>query len=476
MAKNKDEKIETKPMMEILEEVRQKRNSELTNRGRTDISVEMVEFFGKGEQTGKDIIRLIEKQEFEDKPAQFLEKFYLVEDGNPELVAVKNPETDEILPVGIEENARQSWDVEKDDIEKCIEEREKQLEAIAQELGIDKEEIKNLSEIDLEQKVQERMQERPEEEKEEEQKEDGVEELSEKEAESISAGNEIRLDTQIDSRGTTLGKELDMNDYTKIMVVHSYKLTQMTDVNGNKGKRGEMKMGFIAQKKDGTYETVPETKLRMYRGDNKEVTAIRNPQEIETKNNDSIYEISGTNKKLSIRQTDPYGIPEVYLASSTRDNDKNMGERLQDKYDGTDRTDVEVRQLFNSNKGEYQADKMVDEAESHEKADCDEDRLSVENVDGDRNTGHQHDVVMQIRNMGTDLHNEIINRIKESCGISREDEAERYLNEVVEDMTENEKNELQEKPKEEIIEEINNQAQEIAEQEYRSPSDNRGTH
>ena len=43
--------------------------------------------------------------------------------------------------------------------------------------------------------------------------------------------NSVDLDVQIDTKGTTLGKELNMDGYSKLLVVHSYKLSLKTYVH-----------------------------------------------------------------------------------------------------------------------------------------------------------------------------------------------------------------------------------------------------
>lgn len=440
-------------IMDILQEVRDKRNQELRRQNRTDISVISVMFLGEGKQTGKQVIRLIEKQEFYDKPPQYFEKFYLAERGRFELVAVKDSISEEILPVGKEGNSRQYWNEEREDIEECIEEREAQLKAIAKELGISEEEIMALSEIDLEQKVQEKV---GETERGKEKEDEDKIQFSSEQAESLSAGNEINLDAQIDDKGTTLRKAIGLDEYEAIIVVHAYKLADITNQSGEKGKvKHDQKFGFIGMKKDGTAETISEDKLRKYTGGNREVTGIKNPEGIETEQNDDIFEIGGnSDKRLSIRQSDPYGIPEVYYIQNTRDNDGQVGQKLQDKYDGTERTDVDVRGLFRQNNGEYQADKMMDEAESHENAGCNEEELTVENIDGDTTTGHQH-IEKKDEKITSGLTDELIIEIAQKCRVS-EETARQYVEEVANE------NNIEEMTNEQIVEE----AEEIAERDY----------
>ena len=270
-----------------------------------------------------------------------------------------------------------------------------------------------MSEIELQQKVEEKQEEK-EEEKDKNQKDEEPKQLSEEETKKIKmAGmNEIRLNSQVDSRGTTLGKVLKLDEYEKIMVVHSH---QLSDVNQN---RHHMKFGLVAQKADGTFEKIPEDVLRPYRGSNREVTEINNKENVEVKNEECMFEVPGTNKRLVINQKDPYGIPDVYLSQNTRDNDGQMAQKLQDRYDGTEKQDVEVRALFNSNKGINQSQKSVEEVREHEKAGCDE--IDIDEADGNKNTGHIH------FDLRSDEQQKAVEEIMEKGKVSRE-EAEAKL-------------------------------------------------
>ena len=206
--------------------------------------------------------------------------------------------------------------------------------------------------------------------------------------------NEVQLDAYIDSEGTSLGEILGLEEYTEIKIIPTYKLSKFNDNKGNRGKVHNLQFGILGKRKDsdkdGTekYDVISEEKLKPYRGQNREVAEINNKDHVEMKNEECIYEIPGTNKKIVISQKEPYGIPDVYLAQNTHDNEGNVAQKLQDRYAGTDRTDIEVRALFDRDKGEYQADKMHDELKQHEKAGCENNTL--DEVDGDKTTGHQH--------------------------------------------------------------------------------------
>lgn len=394
-------KQKTKTTIEILEEIQNFRNEQIKAGKMTNIFVTEVQLIGTGENSGRNIYRLLEDVYSEDEKGEsqkMTQELFFEYKNEPVLVGVRNPQTQGIIvPIGFEGDRRQEWDAEREDIEKCLEERAKQIRAIAAEIGISEEEMDSLSEIELEHKIVEMgislNQDEEEQQKVEgkEEREDEAKQISQKQAQSLGSINEISLEAPIDTKGNTLGKELGLDEYAKIMVVHSYKLSNLTDSQGNKGKRENLKFGFIAQKRDGTYEAIPLDKISMYRGENREVTTISDDEEdkqVETKNDEYIFNTPKSNKKLVIRQSDPYGIPNVYLAQTTRDNDGLVGQELQDRFDGTERTDVEVRKLFNPNKGVDQIDQMKDEAEAHEEVGCDD--LSIKEVDGDRTTGHQH--------------------------------------------------------------------------------------
>lgn len=385
--------MKQKSQMEILQEIRNFRNSELNESGKTNIAVVKVDYLGIGKDTEKDIYRLTEEMYFEDKPTEIIEKFYEYNEEMPKLVAAKMPNSD-ILPTDLNRAENEEWDIMKNDIETIIEQREEQLQKVAEALGISKEEIKNMSEIDLEQKIYEGKENSngklKDENREDEREGAKTERLTEKQVKSIGARNEIDTNIQIDSKGTTLKKEAGL-DYDKIIPVYSEKLSEFTDDNGNKGNRTISKFGWAGKKGD-SYEAIPPEKISLYRGGNREVTTIKNPQEVQTQKEENIFEIKGSRKRLVVNQSDTYGVPKVSLAESTRDNEGNIAEELQDKYDGTQKADIEVRKLFNSNQGTEHINEMYAEAEEHINANCDE--LTLDEVDGDENTGHKHQITI----------------------------------------------------------------------------------
>lgn len=372
-----DNKINIQEKLNRLKEIRKQIYDNSKNQG--VMTYNKVEFLGKMPKTEKEVFRVIEKYS-KDNSTEIIEFFYEIKDNEFKMIGVKNKDTyGEIIPT-------KEYIDEKDEIqfiEKAIEERTKELEILAKELGISDEEIINLGEIDLEQKIENKEKEIKEE-KEHEQNENEPQEISkEKMNKSGQIGlNEVDLNAQVDGKGTRLKDVLKLDGYTKIMVVHSYKLAEMTNADGEKGKNQIEKYSLIAQKADGTYETLPQ--LEPDRGENKRITKINNKDDVETKKVDNRFKVPGSDDSIIVDPEDPYNIPNVYLSRNTPDNDGQLAQRLQDKYDGTERTDIEVRAVFNANRGEYMTKEAVKEAREHPE-DCEK---GVEEADGDKNTGH----------------------------------------------------------------------------------------
>ena len=200
--------------------------------------------------------------------------------------------------------------------------------------------------------------------------------------------NSAKTNVAIDTKGNTLGKELELEEYESVLVVHSYKLAELENSEGKKGNVIPAPYSLVGRKKDGTLEVIPKTKLEYDRRSNREVVEINDKENVEVKNEECIFKVPNSNKRIAINQNDPYGIPEIYYGKIDKENEGNVMQSVQDERDGTQKKDVEVRALFNSNKGEYQIDKMHDEVESHIKAGCKD--LGKEEVDGDISTGHRH--------------------------------------------------------------------------------------
>lgn len=303
------------------------------------------------------------------------ERFYCEDSGKSELIAVRDLETGEILPIGINGDKNEKWSTQKKDIEEFVKQRERVMNYVSKKEKIDTKNIEEIKEIDLEQNLEKR---------------EEKEKFTEKQVKSIGGtSNEVKTSAQIDSRGTTLGKALGLEEYESIYAVS---VSKLKDISSDSIQTGNTLLAPIGKKKDGTYEVISNEKLRPYSGNNNEITEIDDePESVKIRKERNIFEVPNTGKRLVINQEESYGVPNIYYAENTRENDGNVGQKLQDKYDGTRSTDVKMRELFNKNRGNYNIDKMQDEAEMHRDNKCDE--LGIDEVDGDMSTGHIHNVI-----------------------------------------------------------------------------------
>ncbi len=378
-----------KNMQEKLNELKEIRKQIYNNnKDQGVMTYNKVEFLGKGEKTGKELYRVIEEYSLGEDKTERRAFFYEFENDSFDLIVFKRGDdifpTEDYLKEGKIVDGKWESSIH-DDIVRCVEERDNELRAIAKELRISEDEISNLGKIDLEQKIDNKGKENKDE-KEPEHNENEAQKISEEKLKkSGQIGlNEVNLNAQVDGKGTRLKDILKLDGYTKIMVVHSYKLPELTNSEGKRGKNSIEKYSLIAQKSDGTYETIPQ--LEPDRGGNKEITEINDKDDVETKKVDNRFKIPGSDYSFVIDPKDPYNIPNIYLSRNTPDNDGQLAQRIQDKYDGTESTDIEVRAIFNAYRGKYMTKEAVKEAREHP-TECEK---GVEEVDGDKNTGHVH--------------------------------------------------------------------------------------
>ena len=122
---------------------------------------------------------------------------------------------------------------------------QKELKEIAKALGINEEDINSMSEMELAQEIEQKEESQGTEEKHEEK------EINEEEVKQISnQKQEINLNTKVDDK-RTLGQALDLDtsEYTKVAIVYSDRLNEITNSDD---KINNTRYSFVAIRKDGT--------------------------------------------------------------------------------------------------------------------------------------------------------------------------------------------------------------------------------
>ena len=363
--------------------------SKINSKEKNEILIQNIIYLGK--INNRDVFRLYERDTKLDNASYGLYKYF---DENGDLKLIKN--------IGEKEEWLQSddiqWDLMKDEIDKNEALIEEELEQFAEELGISSEDLEKVAEIDLNQEVIDKKRDEEEEEQELdedlEDKKDTPEKSEKKKFEQTSnyknVLTEINTDSKVNQQGMTLGKALDL-DYTKIAVVHADNLRDIRDENGNRLGATTKDVAIIGFKEvDGKQivEKVPDNKLRYYRGIDNSTIRFDSDDQVE-KNNRTVdrFVVPGTNKGLAVDMSEMQ--TKVYYQGGI-DLDDNVAVmiRVEDKYTGRNTIDTETKELFNTNRGIWNQDKINEEMEVHDKDDG--EKIDRENADGDFNSVGDH--------------------------------------------------------------------------------------
>ena len=147
----------------------------------------------------------------------------------------------------------ENYDLDKNGILDLNKIEKAELEEIAKALGIDENDIKAMSSMELAQKIEEKQDTKINPEEDDEQEEE--KQLNKEETKKITDGKqEIKLGTKVDEY-KTLGQALDLNEseYSKVVIVYSDKLKQIQDESE---PINNTTYSFVAIKKDGTAQII----------------------------------------------------------------------------------------------------------------------------------------------------------------------------------------------------------------------------
>ncbi len=273
---------------------------------------------------------------------------------------------------------------------------QEEIDKYLQELGINKDNVKNIVEMDLEREEEKKPKASEEKEIEDERKED-KEEQEEKNSRITTKDINIKQEVKLDERANEynlrkwLGNKVP-NQFTKIGVIESNAMSKMTDRNGNNMKTSTTRYDLVVIGKDGQVEPlknyIPELEQNNVSGNN----PTQEQYQIDT---------DGSVEKDAV-------LSEYRIGSNIIQLDKNMGDHIElniGKYGPNSNdlvttqmrdentqfaTDIEVRKAANSYYGGiYQTDESVAEAKEHEETSCEPEEMTYEEIDGDEQTGHK---------------------------------------------------------------------------------------
>lgn len=291
-----------------------------------------------------------------------------------------------------------------------LDELDYELEQIAQELGLSKEEILAMSEIDLEQRIGENAKEDPQ-----LTLDDDDQEVSEEQTkqnknalENIKGKQEINLDAKVDTKNT-LGQILGVPEGSKLIAVYS---------DAIKGNTNSTRFSFIIKNPDGTLS--PADMLEQTGGkesDKNIYETNRDGSEVEKKRVNSSYKINSplVENGLLTARIGSMGYIEVDYGQIDKTHNKDaFTQELETTH--TRYTTREVREEFGRQQGTDNIRDNLKEARDY--IENGNRPLTLDEVDGDPSTGNVNDKILsEIKNYDSNISdvftdNEIVERFK----------------------------------------------------------------
>lgn len=316
-----------------------------------------------------------------------------------------------------------------------LEDYNKKLEKVAEELGIEKEDIDSMSEIELDQKLKKKESDKDKItlEKNDEQTADEQAAHNKNALENIESKQEISMDKLIDDRHT-LADVLGVQSGSKLIAVYSDKIVN---------NKNTTRFSFVIQNSDGTLS--PADMLEQTGGRDSDKTVYetnRDGSEVSKVNVKSSFKINSPlvkNGILNIRYGSMGYIEADYGEMDPTDHKYAFTQKLETERDYY--TTKQVRDEFsNREDGVHNIEEDLDEIKMHEQVGC--DKLTLEEADGDLTTGHFHDSAIEdikaydpnIEEVFTDK--EIEERLYRMMDNHPEESFDKVLNDTARDLSE----------------------------------------
>lgn len=278
------------------------------------------------------------------------------------------------------------------------------IEEYMKSIGLDNEKIKSFKVLDLERDEEDKYFSKTEEDEQEknegQEQNEEIDDEQEKTQKTFNTENvNIKQEIDLEERATDvqdlkrfLGKKLP-DDIVKIGVIESDKMSEMKDEEGNVIDNSSTRYGLVAIGKNGEVQPlkkyIPELEQNYSSGNNPiegkyQINADRTVDKdvvlSEYRIGNKIIQMDknqGDNIEVNIGKYGPFENSSV----TTQMRDKNT----------TFATDTETRKAAMGHyKGIYNTKDSHDEIENHEEVGCEPEELTQEEIDGNKDTGHQH--------------------------------------------------------------------------------------
>lgn len=207
---------------------------------------------------------------------------------------------------------------------------------------------------------------------------------NQKEKVGVSGIQRIDLDELVDGE-ETLGKKLDLEDYTSLEVINTEKVNDIApDI-----KRNNTAYSIVGMKKDGTAKVLnDEFELDHTTGNNgsRQQSKIR-ADGTATRDNKDVSVYTRKSNGVSIGFENEQGVVNAFYYEKTAEENENVG--IQIETSKTKIIQVETKQIMDRDRGMYQKDYVQDEIKEHTDNGC--SPKDEKDFDGDSSTGtHEH--------------------------------------------------------------------------------------
>lgn len=440
-------------MEEILDKMRElkfNRENDFIEKGQENKTVQNVRYLGTIEynKLPKQIYLIIEQEEKEDGNIIEIERYY-TEDGEflggnnksdqyDFIILAKEYQDDKELLESLQKLNKEG----ELDLNKLEDDR---LEEIALALGISKEEIKRMSEIDADKQIEDKEADREE----LEEQEEGKEIISKEKMEKVSAKTEIKTNQKVTDY-ETMASLLNVEDkgYKKIAIINS---------DNFKDSGNTTRFSIVGVKEDGTAERIDTLEQGYGATPTKSINSLnRDGTDIEQEQVNSIFKIKGEKEKQIAVKIGAMGTIETSLVRTpAQDNQEAISipiETSNIRY-----TTKETRELMNE-KRNPRVKEEIERINEHKELGCNPTIKDID--DNEYNNTHKH----------MEIDNEYLNKCADK--ILENDEIANMYNR--QDVIEKLKKQLELDNKEipetdELIEKVEEQMEQEAESEHEMP-------
>lgn len=440
-------------MEEILDKMRElkfNRENDFIEKGQENKTVQNVRYLGTIEynKLPKQIYLIIEQEEKEDGNIIEIERYY-TEDGEflggnnksdqyDFIILAKEHQDDKELLESLQKLNKEG----ELDLNKLEDDR---LEEIALALGISKEEIKRMSEIDADKQIEDKETDREE----LEEQEEGKEIISKEKMEKVSAKTEIKTNQKVTDYETMASLlNVENKGYKKIAIINS---------DNFKDSGNTTKFSIVGVKEDGTAERIDTLEQGYGATPTKSINSLnRDGTDIEQEQVNSIFKIKGEKEKQIAVKIGAMGTIETSLVRTpAQDNQEAISipiETSNIRY-----TTKETRELMNE-KRNPRVKEEIERINEHKELGCNPTIKDID--DNEYNNTHKH----------MEIDNEYLNKCADK--ILENDEIANMYNR--QDVIEKLKKQLELDNKEipetdELIEKVEEQMEQEAESEHEMP-------